>query len=315
MRRKLGAEAIRNVRGLGWRVAAGMTDQGTSTAPGTALLAARQAAAVAGVAAPDRGRRDGLGLLRELRPHGPHLHGRPDAAAGRVVRGQRQHAGPAAARRRRASSSGAPSSCRSGVPTAARCSRARGPRWPCRCRPSPGFATCAPARSARRCLARLHRGAGHAAPGSRACRSLQSGSFRSHAVEAPRPVRGPADRCCCCRSRCDPVARGVGQLALAARRGARRGRAGRAQPRRSCRSRACRTRSRRWSPPSTACSPGCATPSPTQRRFVQDAAHELRTPMTAIGLQLENLRAHVPPRRCGRALRAARGRRARAPST
>ncbi len=31
-----------------------------------------------------------------------------------------------------------------------------------------------------------------------------------------------------------------------------------------------------------------------QRRFMQDAAHELRTPMTAIGLQIENLRAHVP---------------------
>ena len=33
----------------------------------------------------------------------------------------------------------------------------------------------------------------------------------------------------------------------------------------------------------------------TQRRFVQDAAHELRTPMAAIGLQIENLRGHVPP--------------------
>jgi two-component system OmpR family sensor kinase/two-component system sensor histidine kinase QseC len=32
-----------------------------------------------------------------------------------------------------------------------------------------------------------------------------------------------------------------------------------------------------------------------QRRFMQDAAHELRTPMTAIGLQIDNLRAHVPP--------------------
>lgn len=31
----------------------------------------------------------------------------------------------------------------------------------------------------------------------------------------------------------------------------------------------------------------------TQRRFVQDAAHELRSPMTAIALQIENLRPHV----------------------
>src|SRR5437899_12688421 len=31
-----------------------------------------------------------------------------------------------------------------------------------------------------------------------------------------------------------------------------------------------------------------------QRRFMQDAAHELRTPMAAIGLQIENLRSHVP---------------------
>lgn len=34
----------------------------------------------------------------------------------------------------------------------------------------------------------------------------------------------------------------------------------------------------------------------TQRRFVQDAAHELRTPIAAIGLQLENLRADVAGR-------------------
>jgi signal transduction histidine kinase len=32
-----------------------------------------------------------------------------------------------------------------------------------------------------------------------------------------------------------------------------------------------------------------------QRRFVQDAAHELRTPIAAIGLQLENLRGDQPP--------------------
>ncbi len=32
-----------------------------------------------------------------------------------------------------------------------------------------------------------------------------------------------------------------------------------------------------------------------QRRFVQDAAHELRTPIAAIGLQLENLRGDIAP--------------------
>ncbi|MET3517016.1 signal transduction histidine kinase [Pseudacidovorax sp. 1753] len=31
-----------------------------------------------------------------------------------------------------------------------------------------------------------------------------------------------------------------------------------------------------------------------QQRFVADAAHELRTPFTAIGLQLDNLRPHIP---------------------
>jgi two-component system, OmpR family, sensor kinase len=31
-----------------------------------------------------------------------------------------------------------------------------------------------------------------------------------------------------------------------------------------------------------------------QRRFVQDAAHELRTPIAALGLQLDNMRAEVP---------------------
>jgi two-component system OmpR family sensor kinase len=31
----------------------------------------------------------------------------------------------------------------------------------------------------------------------------------------------------------------------------------------------------------------------TQRRFVQDAAHELRTPIAAVGLQLENLRGDL----------------------
>jgi len=32
-----------------------------------------------------------------------------------------------------------------------------------------------------------------------------------------------------------------------------------------------------------------------QRRFVQDAAHELRTPIAAVNLQIENLRALIPP--------------------
>jgi signal transduction histidine kinase len=35
-----------------------------------------------------------------------------------------------------------------------------------------------------------------------------------------------------------------------------------------------------------------------QRRFVQDAAHELRTPIAAIGLQLENLRTTLPDGAC-----------------
>jgi len=35
-----------------------------------------------------------------------------------------------------------------------------------------------------------------------------------------------------------------------------------------------------------------------QRRFVQDAAHELRTPITAVALQLENVRRDLPPGAC-----------------
>ncbi|TFZ03596.1 ATP-binding protein [Ramlibacter humi] len=36
----------------------------------------------------------------------------------------------------------------------------------------------------------------------------------------------------------------------------------------------------------------------TKRRFVQDAAHELRTPITAVALQLENVRRDLPPGAC-----------------
>lgn len=39
-----------------------------------------------------------------------------------------------------------------------------------------------------------------------------------------------------------------------------------------------------------------------QRRFVQDAAHELRTPMTAVTLQLQNLHRQLPPEAAAEAL-------------
>ena len=39
-----------------------------------------------------------------------------------------------------------------------------------------------------------------------------------------------------------------------------------------------------------------------QRRFMQDAAHELRTPITAVALQLENVRRDMPPGACAQSL-------------
>ncbi|HSW17273.1 MAG TPA: ATP-binding protein [Ramlibacter sp.] len=40
----------------------------------------------------------------------------------------------------------------------------------------------------------------------------------------------------------------------------------------------------------------------SQRRFMQDAAHELRTPITAVALQLENVRRDMPPGACAASL-------------
>ena len=179
---------------------------------------------------------------------------------------------------------------------------------PCRCKPSPACATCAPAPAATR-LARLHRRAGHAGRRSRACRSRRAAAScatRSphRALFAALPIAAPAaaSRWRCCGWWC-----GSARTRCTRWRARWRRRTSAASP--SSRWRACRTRSRRWSTAFNSLLARLRDAFATQRRFVQDAAHELRTPVAAIGLQLENLRAHVPAGDARRALRAARGRR------
>ena len=85
------------------------------------------------------------------------------------------------------------------------------------------------------------------------------------------------------------VADGAGAAAAAAR-GRRRAPARRAVARAAAHRRACPTRWRRWSTALNALLQRLGQSLDTQRAFVADAAHELRSPLTALKLQLQLLR-------------------------